>query len=114
MHAKEDRLDVHKDTQTAWYSNKTDLLSTISFLRNICEVLQERAACVHFIGVLNIQGLWHPGRGVLLYQNSRPSSLSVMPQGEQVSVDAALLLPPYYFAGMAEEGLERWLRQVMT
>lgn len=57
MHAKEDRLDVHrlkmhKDTQTAWYSNKTDLLSTISFLRNICEVLQERAACAHFIGVL--------------------------------------------------------------
>ena len=30
-----------------------------------------------------------------------------------MSVDAALLLPPYYFADMTEEGLDRWLRQVM-
>ena len=34
-------------------------------------------------------------------------------QGEQARVDAALLLPPYYFAAAPEGGLERWLRVVL-
>lgn len=33
-------------------------------------------------------------------------------QGEEARVEAALLLPPYYFAQCSEAGLERWLRQV--
>jgi dihydrodipicolinate synthase/N-acetylneuraminate lyase len=31
----------------------------------------------------------------------------------QARVDAALLLPPYYFSAVAEDGLERWLRNVL-
>jgi 4-hydroxy-tetrahydrodipicolinate synthase len=34
-------------------------------------------------------------------------------QGREPRIDAALLLPPYYFASAAEEGLEKWLRLVL-
>lgn len=34
-------------------------------------------------------------------------------QGHGARVEAALLLPPYYFASASEEGLEKWMRLVL-
>ena len=34
-------------------------------------------------------------------------------QGEPRKVEAALLLPPFYFANATEAGLEHWLRMVL-
>ena len=34
-------------------------------------------------------------------------------QGEPRKVEAALLLPPFYFAKVTDAGLERWLRMIL-
>ncbi|CAL8464129.1 g3664 [Coccomyxa elongata] len=69
-------------------------------------------ARAHWPGIIvnNVSAASYHDAQALLQHSQQPMTGL---QGEQVSVDAALLLPPYYFAGMAEEGLERWLRQVL-
>ena len=34
-------------------------------------------------------------------------------QGEARKIEAALLLPPYYFSKVTDAGLERWLRLIL-
>ncbi|EIE24797.1 aldolase [Coccomyxa subellipsoidea C-169] len=66
-------------------------------------------ARAHWPGIMvnNVSAASYQDALALLEHSQQPIA------GAEAKVDAALLLPPYYFSAAPEEGLERWLRHVL-